>query len=183
MAGSPSSTGPVGVYPGSFDPPTVAHVHLAECAVGQLGLTRVDLTISVDALGKADTDLTPLDERLATLSGLAADRPWLGVRSTDRRLVAEIAEGYDVVVLGADKWHQLLDPDWYGGADSRDAALRLLPTVALAARPPWTLPGEDPAADAPDGIEVVVLDTDPAHHDVSATAVRAGREEWRARRS
>jgi hypothetical protein len=173
--------GPVGVYPGSFDPPTVAHVHLAEQAVAQLGLVRLDLLISHDALGKQVGALSPIDERVAELTRLAAGRPWLRAATTPHRLVADIAEGYDAVVIGADKWHQLLDPDWYGGAAARDEALRRLPLVALAPRPPWTLPGEDPAADPPEGVEVVVLATDPAHHEVSATAVRAGRHEWRAR--
>lgn len=180
MADGETSDGPVGVYPGSFDPPTVAHVHLAEQAVAQLGLARLDLVISHDALGKDDEALTPIVERVAVLVRLAADRPWLAAATTTDRLVADIAEGYDVVVIGADKWHQLLDPDWYGGLTERDTALRRLPTVALAPRPPWTLPGDDPAADPPDGVEVVVLDTDPAHHEVSATAVREGRHEWRA---
>jgi hypothetical protein len=43
------------------------------------------------------------------------------------------------------------------------------------------MPGEDFAADPPAGVDVVILDTDPSHHPVSATDVRAGREEWRAK--
>lgn len=171
------------VYPGSFDPPTVAHVHVARAAVDQCGLDRVDLTLSEVTLGKDDGRLTPVDEREEALRELAAGRPWLGVRTTDRSLLADIAAGYDVLVLGADKWHQVLDPAWYGSLAARDEALGRLPLVALAPRPPWTLPGDDPAADPPVGVEVVVLDTDPAHHPVSATAVREGREEWRARPS
>jgi hypothetical protein len=178
---APTPTGRIGVYPGSFDPPTIAHVHLAERAVAQLGLVRLDLVISVDALGKLDDALSPIDQRVADLAELAAGRPWLDAGTTRHRLVADIADGYDVVVIGADKWHQLLDPEWYGGIDHRDEALRRLPTVALAPRPPWTIPGEDPAADPPAGVSVVVLDTDPSHHEVSATAVRAGRHDWRAR--
>jgi hypothetical protein len=168
------------VYPGSFDPPTVAHVHLAEQAIAQLGLARLDMAISTTTLGKDERDLTPIGARLDQLRAVIGGRPELEARSTTHSLLADVAEGYDVVVLGADKWHQLLDPEWYGGLEARDEALRRLPVVALAARPPWTLPGEDPAADPPDGVTVVVLDTDPAHHRVSATEVRGGREEWRA---
>lgn len=170
----------VGVYPGSFDPPTVAHLHLAEMAVGQLGLDRIELVISHDTLGKDDDALSPIDHRVAALARLGEGRPWLHAGTTPHRLLADIAQGYDAVVLGADKWHQLLDPGWYGGEEARDTALRRLPTVALAPRPPWALPGEDASADPPAGVEVVVLDTDPAHHQVSATAVRAGRHDWRA---
>ncbi len=176
-----TSERPVGVYPGSFDPPTVAHLHVAEQAVAQLGLVRLDLTISLATLGKDDAALTPVASRLAELHRLAAAHPWLAARTSPRSLLADLAEGYDVVVVGADKWHQLLDPAWYGGVGARDTALARLPLVAIAPRPPWAVPGDDPAADPPAGLEVVVLDTDPAHHHVSATAVRAGRHEWRAR--
>jgi hypothetical protein len=103
------------------------------------------------------------------------------VITTRHSLVADIAEGYEVIILGADKWHQVLDPVWYADSNARNEALQRLPLVALAARPPWTMPGEDPAADPPAGVDVVVLDTDPSHHPVSATDVRAGREEWRAK--
>lgn len=177
----PAPRARVGVYPGSFDPPTVAHLHVARAAADQCRLDRVDLTLSRVTLGKDDGRLSPVDEREEALRELTAGRPWLGVRVTDHSLLADIAAGYDVVVLGADKWHQVLDPAWYGSTAARDEALARLPEVALAPRPPWTLPGEDPVADPPPGLHVVVLDTDPAHHPVSATAVREGREEWRAR--
>jgi hypothetical protein len=179
---APATASPrLGVYPGSFDPPTVAHLHVAEAAREQCALDRVDLTLSLVTLGKDDGRLAPVEQRAATLAELAEGRPWLGVRATPARLLADIAEGYDVVVLGADKWHQLLDASWYGSTADRDEALSRLPVVALAPRPPWTMPTEDPTAAPPVAVEVVVLDTDPAHHPVSATEVRAGRHEWRAR--
>ncbi len=170
----------IGVYPGSFDPPTIAHVHLAERAIARCGLDRLDLVISEVTLGKSDDHLTPLAERLAELQRLADGDPALGVRSTEHSLLADIAQGYDLVVMGADKWAQVLDPTWYGGVAARDAALRRLPTIALAPRPPWPMPDEDPAAAAPEGVEVIILDIDPSHGAVSATEVRAGRTDWRA---
>jgi hypothetical protein len=166
-----------GVYPGTFDPATIAHLHVAAAARDQCGLVRVDLTISEVTLGKDDATLTPIDRRIDELSALRDGRPWLGVRTTAASLLADIAEGYDVLVVGADKWHQLIDPEWYGSTLERDRALARLPVVAVAARPPWPLPTVD---DVPSGLGVVVLRTHPAHHEVSATAVRAGRDEWRA---
>lgn len=171
------------VYPGSFDPPTIAHVHLAQTAIDQLGLTYVDFALSARTLGKDDARLTPLADRVAELSAIAADDQRLGVITTADSLLADIAEGYDVVILGADKWHQVLDPVWYGDIESRNEALHRLPIVALAPRPPWPMPGADSSATPPLGVDLVVLDTDPAHHPVSATEVRAGRSEWRARTS
>ena len=169
-----------GVYPGSFDPPTIAHVHLAQTALAQLELTRVDFALSARTLGKDDARLSPIADRVAELTAIASGDTRLGVVTTPDSLLADIADGYDVVILGADKWHQVLDPVWYGDVEGRDAALRRLPVVALAARPPWPMPGESPSADPPSGVTVVILDTDPVHHPVSATEVRAGREEWRA---
>ncbi|MDQ1449821.1 MAG: hypothetical protein QOC79_2792, partial [Actinomycetota bacterium] len=41
-----------GVYPGSFDPPTIAHAAIAAAAVHAAQLDRLDLAISEIALGK-----------------------------------------------------------------------------------------------------------------------------------
>ncbi|CAB4323513.1 MAG: hypothetical protein F2520_06195 [Actinobacteria bacterium] len=180
MAANAPTTTRLGVYPGSFDPPTIAHVHLAEQAIEQCGLDRLDLVISVVTLGKSDDHLSPLADRLAELHRLADMNPALGVRTTEHSLLADIAIGYDVVVMGADKWAQVLDPQWYGGIEERDDALRRLPKIALAPRPPWPMPDDDPAAEAPLGTDVVILDVDDAHAPISATEVRAGRHEWRA---
>jgi phosphopantetheine adenylyltransferase len=167
----------VGAYPGSFNPPTVAHLTVAEAAVDQCRLDRVDLVISVVALGKEDhPDLAAIEARVEVLERIASTRPWLGVVTTESQLLVDIAVGYEVLVLGADKWAQLLDPSWYGGRAGRDAALARLPTVAVAPRPPHPLPRAGDTGD----VDAVVLDTDPRHHDVSASAVRAGRVEWLA---
>ncbi len=163
----------VGVYPGSFNPVTVAHLEVAAAAVEACGLERVDLALSEDPLGKATDGLAGLGHRVEVLEAVARRRPWLGVVVTPARLLADIADGYDVVVLGADKYAQLVDPDWYGDEAARDTALARLPTLALAPRPPAPLP-----ASGDHGLAVVVLDVHPGHHEVSATAVRDGRHDW-----
>ena len=157
-----------GCYPGSFNPPTIAHLAIAEAARDQCGLDRIDLVVSRVVLAKEHVEHPPFDERIALLERLAATRPWLGVVATEVQLLADIAEGYDVLVLGADKWAQIQELQFYGGsADIRDATLARLPTVALVPRPPHPTPAG-----------VVVLDV-PAHlGEVSSTAVRAGRVDW-----
>lgn len=172
----------IGVYPGSFNPPTVAHLAIARAALDQCGLERVDLVLSRDALGKVDHDLVAIEDRATVLRSIASTRPWLGVRVTDDRLIGDIAEGYDVVILGADKWVQINELHWYGGsADERDAALARLPHLAAAPRPPFDLPF-DVRFEVPTGParEVTVLDLDPDHQAVSATEVRGGRRDWMA---
>lgn len=159
----------VAVYPGSFDPMTIAHLVIAETAVDHLGLERIDLAISREALGKAHLGAHTLDDRVAAIERVAARRPWLGVVVVRARLIVDVAEGYDVVVMGADKWAQVNDPAWYGGDHSaRDRAIAALPRVAVAPRAGLPVPDEV-SLPVPDHIA-----------DISATAVRRGRSEWAA---
>ncbi len=161
----------VGAYPGTFDPPTVAHLAVAEAALNQGGLDAVHLVVSRSPLGK-NPSVPSLEDRVAVLEAVASSRPWLSVRVTDRRLIAEVAAGYDAVIMGMDKWLQVIDPAWYGGSEeARDAAVRSLPEVLLAVRD-GSAPPELPAAG------VRLLDVHPAHGPVSSSLVRAGRVEW-----
>jgi hypothetical protein len=155
--------GRVGCYPGSFNPPTIAHLAVAEAALHRAGLVRVDLVVSRVALGKDDTSVPTLDDRVRVLRDVAEVRPWLGVVVTDAQLVADIAARYDAVVMGADKWRQVNDPLWYGGsAAARDEAVARLPRVLVAPR----------LDDRPEGVEL--LDVDEDHRPVAASAVRLG---------
>jgi len=158
-----------GIYPGSFDPLTIAHVSIAEAAHEQRDLDRLDLALSRSPLAKAAVDEGALAGRVAALQRAAAQRPWLGVVVTDAQLIADIAEGYDVVVLGADKWAQLQDVSFYGGSpQARDRALARLPELAIAPRG---------TVDAPTGAMLRL----PTHlAEVSSTAVRAGQRQWLA---
>jgi hypothetical protein len=167
----------IGAYPGTFNPPTVAHLAIAEAAWRQGGLDRLDLLVSHAPLGKSDpaTAGPVLSDRLAVLRSLSDARPWLGVRSTDLTLIADLATGYDAVVMGADKWLQVVDPVWYGGSvAARDAALAALPRVLLADRA-----GHAGAAGLlPAGSLVLEVPVD--HGLVSSTGVRSGRLDWMA---
>ena len=152
----------IGAYPGSFDPPTLAHLAITEAAIAQCDLDRVDLVLSEVALGKPEHHVR-LTDRLAVLSRIADRLPRLRATVTPHRLLVDIASGYDVVVMGADKWAQVADPAWYGDRSARDEALAALPHVAVAPRS---------GAEVPSG--VTLLDLEPDHGTVSSTAVRAG---------
>jgi hypothetical protein len=160
-----------GAYPGSFDPPTVAHLAIAQAARAQLGLDRVDWIVSRVALGKGPAGVPSLEDRVAVLRAVAAERPWLDVKITAAQLLVDVAAGYDVVVLGADKWAQVLDPAWYGSLERRDAAVAALPSVLVAPRPPHPLPVADPP-------RLEVLSLEEAYTSVSSSAVRRGRRDW-----
>jgi nicotinic acid mononucleotide adenylyltransferase len=155
----------VAAYPGTFDPPTIAHLAVAEAAWHACGVDRVELVLSLDPIGKDGA--TPIEERVAALEAAAATRPWLTVAVTDARLIADVAAGYDVVIMGADKWAQVLDPSFHPSEDEWRASLARLPQVAVARRGDLPVPGD-----------VILLDVDLP--DVSSTAVRQGRDEWRA---
>ena len=149
-----------GAYPGTFDPPTIAHLAIAEAARSQCGLTTIDLLVNPNPLGKSDT--RPLATRVAMLEAVASSRPWLRVVTTDQLHLADIAEGYDVLVLGADKWTQVLDPGFYASEHERDVAVARLPKLAVAPRHDFPVPHD-----------CIVLDVDLSH--VSSTAARDGR--------
>lgn len=151
-----------GAYPGTFDPPTIAHLAIAEAARLQCGLDTVHFVVNAQPLGKAGT--RPLAVRAAMLEAVAAERPWLRVVVTDRLHLADIAEGYDVLVLGADKWAQVLDVAFYASAEERDRAVARLPQLAVAPRD--GLP-------VPNGALVLALDVRVA--GVSSTGARGGR--------
>ena len=90
-----------GVYPGSFHPLTVAHVAIIDAALQQLDLARLDLSISRAAFDKSHLD-THLGERVDALRRSFNDRLEVGVIVTGHRLIADVARGYDAVVMGAD---------------------------------------------------------------------------------
>ena len=80
------------VYPGSFDPLTVAHLAIAEAAWRSCGVEVVELVLSRDPLGKEGREPAPLEERLAAIEAAAeAGRPWLRTGVTDQRHLADIA--------------------------------------------------------------------------------------------
>jgi len=156
----------IGVYPGSFNPPTTAHLAIAAAACEQFQLDRVVLTHSHQVLGKDDVDRPLFRHRVEVLQAVVADHEWLEVSVTSSHLLVDIASGYDVVIMGADKWHQIQELGWYDDADHRDASLARLPQLAVAPRPPLIVPPE----------HRLLL---PSHviHGISSTDARAGRLE------
>lgn len=154
---------PIGCYPGTFDPPTIAHRAVAEAAIERAGLARLDLVVSRRTLGKEHLGPDSAPARAERLTEIVAAEPRLAVAVTDARLIVDVAAGYDVVVMGADKWRQVTDPAWYGDSiAARDAALVRLPRVLVVPR----------ADDRPDDVDL--LDVPATLARVSASAVRAG---------
>ena len=157
------------VFPGSFNPPTVAHIAIAEAALAQGALDEIHAVVSRVALEKEHVTRPRLEHRVEVLRRVAVRYPWLHVMVTEEQLLADIARGYDAVILGADKWAQLQEPRFYGDSErERDSALARLPAVLIAARPPDPLPGEK---------TVRVLELPSWVGETSSTAARAGRRD------
>ncbi len=150
------------VYPGSFNPPTIAHFAVSEAALVQRGLTSVVWMVSERALGKLDVDHGPTTDRLEVLNETVAAHEWLRVEATEHQLLSDIAESFDVVIMGADKWHQINELHWYDDHAHRDQQLARLPELAIAPRAGLDIP------------DVHALDLDPTLADVSSSAARAG---------
>lgn len=153
-----------GVYPGSFNPPTTAHLAIAEAALSQHRLDLVVLSVSRQALAKESVDRPLFEHRIEVLEEVASSRSWLQVQTTDRQLLADVAHGFAVVIVGADKWAQIHELRWYDGSNAkRDKALAELPTVAIAPRDEIDVPT--------DSLLVLAGQT---LADVSSTAARGG---------
>lgn len=160
----------IGVFPGTFNPVTIGHVAIAEAAWRQHRLERIDVVVNDQPLAKTNhPELAPLHQRIEWLQHSLEPFGWATVRITTDVLVADIAAGYDIVILGADKWLQVNDPVFYGGDPAaRDAAVARLPTLTIAPRDGIDIPGHLKL-----GVPAWVA-------EVSATAVRQGRVDWHA---
>jgi hypothetical protein len=86
---------------------------------------------------------------------------------TEARLLADLASGYDLLVIGSDKWAQLVDPVWYGSEAQRDVAIAQLPPLVVVPRPPFP--------DPPPGARILLIE---GFADVSSSGARSGRSAW-----
>ena len=99
------------VYPGSFNPPTVGHIEIVNSAINRFKVNEIHLVISEIALGKEKLTRPSVSDRVEILEKSLSSIPEASVLKTSKQLIADIAEGYDVVILGADKWKQLTELD------------------------------------------------------------------------
>jgi nicotinic acid mononucleotide adenylyltransferase len=170
----------VALLPGSFNPPTAAHVLLAERALSE-GFDRVLFTYARNTLGKAPNGLIPEDRLLALRAGATNDGFSVGVCS--HGLYADQAEAAAAIfpgaelsfLVGSDKVIQIFDHRWYR---DRDAALDRLFGLARLVVAPRADQGE-PLREilrAPENRRfadhVDMLRLHPAVSDLSSTRIR-----------
>jgi len=175
----PGSCRTVALLPGSFNPPTAAHLLLAERALSE-GFDCVLLLLARNTVGKEPSGLVPEDRLLAMRAASGGN---FGVGASSHGLYADQAEAAkklypkaDITFLvGSDKVVQIFDPRWY---DDRDGALeRLFGSASLVVAPRsdqsellrevLAAPKNRRFADS-----VSVLRLHPAVGDLSSTRVR-----------
>jgi nicotinic acid mononucleotide adenylyltransferase len=171
------------VLPGAYNPPTRAHLALADAARAR-GFDRVLFSLGTITLDKRESGLA-LDERLHLLAEITSGQEGLGVVLHNRGLYAEQAEalrracpGVELFtfVVGMDKVGQIFDARYYRDLESSLAALfdraRLLvaPRGALDHAAFASLLADEPARRYADRVDW--LELDPRWRALSATAVR-----------
>ena len=176
---TPAKRRNLALLPGSFNPPTAAHLLLAERAQRE-GFDEVMLLLARNTIGKQPSGLIPEDRLLAMRAGANGA---FSVGASSHGLYADQAEaagrlypGADVTFLvGSDKVEQIFDPRWY---EDRSAALERLFGSASLMVAPRADQGEllRTVLDAPQNRRfadrVSVLRLHPAVSDLSSTRVR-----------
>lgn len=161
----------LGVLGGTFDPPHVGHLVLAQRAREQLALDRVVWVPAGEPWRKAGRPVTPAEHRLALVRLAAADEPAFEVSTVEVErpgpsysvdTLAELARrapGAELfLLLGRDALEDL--PNWHD-----PERLVTLATLAVAGR------GEgEPGPGLPAGARVVAVEM--PRIDVSATELR-----------
>ncbi|MFN2613526.1 MAG: nicotinate-nicotinamide nucleotide adenylyltransferase [Actinomycetota bacterium] len=170
----------IAILPGSFNPPTAAHVLLAERALSE-GFDRVVYAYARSTVGKRPNGLIPEDRMLAVRA--AATEAGMSIAVCSHGLYADLAEAAAAAfgevelsfLVGSDKVIQIFEERWY---ENREAALdRLFSRARLVVAP---------RADQGERLKVVlrapenrrfsdrvdILRLHPAVSDLSSTRVR-----------
>lgn len=139
---SPMPRRRVGVLPGSFNPPTLAHTALAAAGLAGGSLDVALYALSTSIVGKEIVTGAALEDRLLLLEVACERDPRLGVLLLNGGLYVEHAElvhahfpGSEVVFLvGFDKIVQIFDPRYYADRDAALERLFALATFLVAPR-------------------------------------------------
>jgi len=192
--GSPLPRGEIIVFPGSFNPPTTAHLallkqarHFARLeAVRGRGSMQLYAALSKHIVDKETVERPLLLDRILLLDNLLRRRfPHAGILLFNRGLYVEQAQAVHTAfpqvrrllfLMGFDKIVQILDPHYY---EDRDAALHDLFALAELLVAPRGNEGEhslDELLQRPENQPfaryIHALPFDPAYREISSTQVR-----------
>jgi len=169
----------LGVLGGTFDPPHVGHLLLAEEARLALGLDQVLFTPAGAPWRKAGQELSPREDRLAMVRLAVADNPHFAVSTleveregpsyTAETLIAlheQLPDDSEIFfLLGQDSLADL--PNW-----RQPQRIISLARLAVAARTAWQPAEADALEKEVPGISQRLVWLDMSRIDISSTAVR-----------
>lgn len=113
----------IGIFGGTFDPPHLGHLHLAQAARSQLKLDRVLWAPVGDPPHKRQQQISPAEDRVALVAAAIADEPAFALSRVDvdrpgphftadtlSLLAAEFPADELIFLMGGDSLHDL--PTW-----------------------------------------------------------------------
>lgn len=151
------------VYPGTFNPPTVAHLAIARAALEELDITQLDIPLSRTPFGKSEAGPPNFDQRLQIAKMAFSFDDRITVYGTDLKFLSDISAGYTYLIIGDDKLAQLTDLQFYRDPEEMAVKLASLPELVVVER-------SRVASDLP----FRALSIDPSYREVSSTRVRNG---------
>ncbi|MDH3942898.1 MAG: nicotinate-nucleotide adenylyltransferase [Anaerolineae bacterium] len=153
-----------GIFGGTFDPPHLSHLILAEEAWYQLQLERLLFVLTQDPPHKQDRLISPVEDRLAMLQAAIQDNPHFAISrveidrpgphysvDTVRLLQEEFPEVQLVYLMGGDSFRDLLE--WHKPAEFVAACHQ----IGVMRRPQDRIDLGSVAKDIPEVLEKVRL--------------------------
>lgn len=179
----PSATRPrrTGILGGTFDPPHLAHLALAEAARAALSLDRVLFVPAGDPWRKADRRVSPAAARLELVRAAIEGMPWAAVSTVevDREGPSYTAETVEALAAAGDPgeaWWFILGADALADMAYWHEPRRIVARARLAVAQRPGREGEPLVTEAlraaVPGIEAYIDVLPMALSDLSATAIR-----------
>jgi nicotinate-nucleotide adenylyltransferase len=126
----------IGILGGTFDPPHIAHLVLADECTHQLALDRLLWVLTPDPPHKRSLRITPLEHRLEMLQMTIANHPGFELSTVDidrppphyavdtvHRLAQAYPDACLYYLMGGDSYHDL--PTWYRPRELLQAVYKL----------------------------------------------------------
>lgn len=181
VAGSLLATGRVGLLPAAFNPPTVAHMAIADTAQRHFALDQV-VFVLCESMPHKHVERPGAKERLRWLAMLAQEKAGRAVAFCRRGLVIEIVRAFRAavgndcelfVIAGRDAAERFVDWD-YGDGPRFSKQLRHFQLLVASREGNYDVPGKHVGRILPFAIDIRF---DRASSSAVRRAVRSG-EQW-----
>ncbi len=139
----PAKAAPLLVLSGSYNPPTNAHLALAEASLRAIPQASLFLMLGTTIINKETTERATLLDRVVLLDEMVRRNKQVGVFLTNQGLYVEQAKAIRaafpgarelIFVVGFDKIEQIFDPRYYQNREAALAELFALASFLVAPR-------------------------------------------------